>query len=60
MKTYITEDDVLRFNRQWPGSRIKVRRHFVEFDSIGNLVDCDFGEDEGNYEVQAIVQEAAR
>ncbi len=51
MKTYITEDDVLRFNRQWLGSRIEMRRHFV---------DCDFGEDEGSYKVQAIIQEAAR
>lgn len=55
---YISAADVSAFNAQWPCSPIVVRPHFAEFDRSGNLVDCDFTEDEDGSAALALIEDA--
>ena len=57
---HISEADVLRFNRTWPGSRLQVRYHTVEFNTRGDLVDDDFNPCEDGPEVLAIIGDAQK
>jgi len=54
----ISVNDVGLFNRTWPASPIEHRRHFVEFDRDGNLVDHDFTYEEDGAAALALIDDA--
>jgi len=41
-KVIVPREAIAKFNAQWPCSELRTSRHYwFEFDSSGDLVDCD-------------------
>ena len=58
-KVLISRSGVALFNRQWPGSKLRDRAYWFEFDRNGNLVDCDVPEQDDGFEAAALAQDAS-
>lgn len=43
-KILVNRVGVALFNRQWPGSSLRDRSYWFEFDTIGDLIDTDVPE----------------
>ena len=57
-KVLISRDGVALFNKQWPGSKLRNRAYWFDFDNDGNLVDCDVPEQDDGLEAASLAQDA--
>lgn len=58
-KVIVPREYVAAFNAQWPCSTLRATRHYwFEFDSRGNLVDCDVPEHDDGPAAVALSQDA--
>lgn len=55
----VPQADVLSFNAQWPCSTLRSTRHYwFEFDSDGDLIDCDAPEHDDGPAASAMADDA--
>jgi hypothetical protein len=58
-KVIVSREDVAAFNAQWPCSTLRATRHYwFEFDSDGDLVDCDVPEHDDGPAASAMADDA--
>ncbi len=57
-KVIFDRDEVNRFNRSWPGSKLEDRGYWFEFARNGDLVDTDIPEHSDGPEALALSQDA--
>lgn len=57
-KVICLPDDVTAFNAKWPGSTLRDRAYWFEFDSAGDLVDTDVPEHDDGPAATALAEDA--
>lgn len=57
-KVIVTPDDVAEFNDSWPGSNLRDRAYWFEFDENGDLIDTDVPEQDDGEAAAALSQDA--
>jgi hypothetical protein len=56
-KIIASREDVARFNATWPGSKLRDRAYWFEFDRNGDLVDTDVPEQDDGPEASAMADD---
>jgi hypothetical protein len=57
-KVICSRDDVADFNRGWPGSTLRDRAYWFEFDTTGDLIDTDCPEHDDGPAASALAEDA--